>query len=175
MNQEEHMTCYRHPDRETLLRCNRCGRPICTECAVHTPTGFRCKDCIREQQKVFDTAKSSDYPIAAILAFVPAALGSYIEDMIGFIPGWLTGIILGMLIAGLISTLVRKVIKGRRSGKLDLVLMVSAGIGAVLPRLTLAVSLVEMGMVLMMLPMLIYPAVLVLSLRAERSGMIFRG
>ena len=22
--------CYNHPDRETMLRCNRCERPICT-------------------------------------------------------------------------------------------------------------------------------------------------
>lgn len=38
-------TCYRHPDRPTGLRCVRCDRPICTECAHHGPTGYRCADC----------------------------------------------------------------------------------------------------------------------------------
>ena len=25
-------TCYRHPDRETYIRCQRCGKPICPDC-----------------------------------------------------------------------------------------------------------------------------------------------
>jgi hypothetical protein len=40
------------PDRETYLRCNRCERHICTSCAVLTPTGYRCKNCVRGAQKV---------------------------------------------------------------------------------------------------------------------------
>ena len=30
--------CYRHPNRATILRCSRCERPICTECAIRTFT-----------------------------------------------------------------------------------------------------------------------------------------
>ncbi|MGW3865208.1 rhomboid family intramembrane serine protease, partial [Streptomyces sp. NPDC005047] len=26
--------CYRHPDRETGIRCTRCERPICTDCMI---------------------------------------------------------------------------------------------------------------------------------------------
>ena len=37
--------CYRHPDRETWVRCGRCDRPICTKCAMQGPVGFRCRDC----------------------------------------------------------------------------------------------------------------------------------
>lgn len=29
----------------TGLRCSRCGKPICPECAVRTPVGMRCPDC----------------------------------------------------------------------------------------------------------------------------------
>ena len=68
----------------------------------------------------------------------------------------------------------RDLLTALRSGKLDIVLMVSAGIGAMLPRLTLTMALFQMGLVPQALPLLIYPAALVLSLRAERSGMIFR-
>jgi hypothetical protein len=38
--------------RETLLRCNRCDRPMCTECAVQHPVGLRCKECIKELARV---------------------------------------------------------------------------------------------------------------------------
>ncbi|MBI5877126.1 MAG: rhomboid family intramembrane serine protease [Chloroflexi bacterium] len=37
--------CYRHPERETLLRCARCDRPICAECQVRHPVGIRCPEC----------------------------------------------------------------------------------------------------------------------------------
>ena len=38
------MTCYRHPDRETGVRCSECGRPICPDCMVFAPVGIRCPD-----------------------------------------------------------------------------------------------------------------------------------
>ncbi|CAL9522468.1 rhomboid family intramembrane serine protease [Streptomyces sp. enrichment culture] len=37
--------CYRHPDRETGIRCTRCERPICTDCMVNASVGFHCPDC----------------------------------------------------------------------------------------------------------------------------------
>jgi hypothetical protein len=67
------MYCANHPNVETSLRCNKCEKPICARCAILTPTGYRCKECVRGQQKVFETAKWLDYPlifmIVAILAY----------------------------------------------------------------------------------------------------------
>ncbi|MEW6582642.1 MAG: rhomboid family intramembrane serine protease [Actinomycetota bacterium] len=37
--------CYRHPQRETLLACSNCERPICTSCAQQAAVGLRCPDC----------------------------------------------------------------------------------------------------------------------------------
>lgn len=40
--------CYRHPDRASWTLCQRCGRTICPECQILTPSGVRCPDCVRE-------------------------------------------------------------------------------------------------------------------------------
>jgi membrane associated rhomboid family serine protease len=37
--------CYRHPDRETLLSCSNCERPICTACMTQAAVGMRCPEC----------------------------------------------------------------------------------------------------------------------------------
>jgi len=70
--------CANHPSVETTLRCNRCEKPICPECAVLTPTGYRCKECVKSQLKIFDTAEPRDY----IAGFVVALLLSFLASLI---------------------------------------------------------------------------------------------
>lgn len=52
--------CTWHPDRETLLTCSRCGRPMCTSCAVRHPVGMRCKECARELRSPIYAVGSRD-------------------------------------------------------------------------------------------------------------------
>ena len=66
------------------LRCNKCNRPITPSEAVLTPTGYRCPDCVRQQQKIFDTSKPLDYVWGFLLAAVVSFLGSMLAARIGF-------------------------------------------------------------------------------------------
>ncbi len=61
--------CYRHPDVETGLRCAKCNKFICPKCAVRSPVGFRCPECVREQEDKYYTGGNTDYIIAAVIAF----------------------------------------------------------------------------------------------------------
>lgn len=118
--------CANHPNRETLLRCNRCEKPICLECAVQTPTGYRCKECIRSQQKVFVTARTQDYFFAFFLAGILSFMGSLLVSFIGFF-----SILLAPAAGFLIAEAVRKVTGRRRSKILFQVAAGAAALGAV--------------------------------------------
>lgn len=41
--------CYRHPDRQSFVLCQRCLRTICAECQTQMPVGVICPECLREQ------------------------------------------------------------------------------------------------------------------------------
>ena len=117
--------CYNHPNRETMLRCNRCNRPICTSCAVLTPTGYRCKECVRGAQKVYETALWYDYPVAFIIAGVLAAIGSVIAERMGFFT-----IFIAPVAGVIIAEAVRWAIRRRRSRLLFQLATAGAVIGA---------------------------------------------
>jgi hypothetical protein len=119
--------CYNHPKRETHLRCNSCERPICASCAVLTPTGYRCKECVRGQQKKFDTTRWWDYPVAIVAAFILSAIGSYFVSMIGFFT-----LILAPFVGIGIAEAVRFMVRRRRSRNLPLYVAIAIFAGGIL-------------------------------------------
>lgn len=42
--------CYRHPDRQSYILCQRCGRTICPQCQTQAAVGVHCPECIRESR-----------------------------------------------------------------------------------------------------------------------------
>lgn len=40
--------CYRHPDRQSFIHCQRCGRTICPSCQTQAAVGVQCPECVRE-------------------------------------------------------------------------------------------------------------------------------
>jgi hypothetical protein len=121
--------CANHPQVSTSLRCNRCEKPICSKCAVLTPTGYRCNECIRGQQKVFDTAQWYDYPLVFITVTILTYIGTLIVDRIGFFT-----ILLAPVAGVIIAETARRIVSRRRSKNLTRIAIAGVIIG-VLPRL----------------------------------------
>lgn len=114
---EAELFCATHPTVATQLRCNRCGKAICSKCAVRTPVGYRCRECVREQQQVFETASTIDHLIAfgisaaaglATTWFVSAfgLFGPFIGVFIAFIAGPAIGVA--------VAEIVRRTVRKRR-------------------------------------------------------------
>lgn len=133
-NTDHIQTCYKHINRQTLLRCNQCGRPICLDCAISTPTGYRCKECIKEQQRRFNNSISRDYILAGLIAFILGLISSYFLMVLRFLPG-IFALLLGPSIGMLVVKLVRAATQKRRSSTLNQVTVIAAGVGAGLPLL----------------------------------------
>jgi membrane associated rhomboid family serine protease len=71
--------CYRHPNRETGVRCSNCGRPICPDCMTSTPVGMRCPECARQRQGVPAVRSRTDEPALTYILIginVAVALGA---------------------------------------------------------------------------------------------------
>jgi hypothetical protein len=124
--------CYNHPTVETSLRCYRCGRPICAKCARRTPTGYLCPECVRGQQKSFNTALWYDYVlggvVAAALGLVASLLASLVGSL-GFI-GWFLIFIGAPTVGIIISEAVRMVTRKRRSRSLFMTVAGAVILGA---------------------------------------------
>lgn len=116
--------CANHPDRETVLRCNRCDKPICTECAVRTPVGFRCRECVRGQQKAYFTGAPLDPLIAALVAVIfGAIIGAAAYALLGIFGffSFFAALFAGPVAGGLIAEAARRSIGRRRSRRLNVI------------------------------------------------------
>ena len=123
--------CYVHPNRETSLRCKNCERPICPSCAVPTPTGYSCKECVRSHQKRFDTAEWYDYLIGfgttAALSLIASLILVLISGFIGFFM-WLVSFAIAGAAGAFIANITQSALRKRRSKRLFW--LVAAGVVA---------------------------------------------
>ncbi len=128
----ETLYCYVHPNRETSLRCNNCNRPICASCAIRTPTGYRCRECVRERQKTFETSEWYDYVLGFIVAAILSAIAAFLVTLIGGIGffGWFLIAAGAPTAAVAIAEGVRAVTKRRRSRALFMTVAAGVILGA---------------------------------------------
>ena len=118
MSEPATLYCAYHPNTETLLRCNKCEKPICPKCAVQTPVGFRCKECVRSQQSVYFTAESKDYPItfgvSLLVALIATPIIGYITGFVPLFLGLFISFMGGSAAGGVLSQIIRKAVNKRR-------------------------------------------------------------
>lgn len=119
--------CAVHPDRETALRCNRCNRLMCTECAVSTPVGYRCRECVRGQDDKFFTATPADDAIAGV---VTAGLTAIVGALVAYfnLP-LLVSIIFGLPAGAAIAGVALRLITRKRSRNAPVIAGLAAGGG----------------------------------------------
>lgn len=89
--EEDPSVCYRHPDRQSWVLCQRCGRTICPECQILAPVGVQCPDCVREAGGSVQWTPTNTRPVKkrASARRAPAASAS---QRAGF-SGWITGLL----------------------------------------------------------------------------------
>lgn len=160
--------CYVHSDRETSLRCKRCDRYICTSCAVSTPTGYICKDCMRERQKTFDTAVWSDFLLGFAVAGLLSGIVSFLVTLIGGFGffGWILVFLGSSAAGGVIAEAVRAVTRRRRSRALFL----TVGAGVVVGALPMLIVQLLIGNIFGILFQVIYLVIAVPLVYARLSG-----
>jgi len=132
MTESTILYCYVHPTRATSLRCNNCNRPICASCAVRTPTGYRCRECVKGQQKVFNTAEWYDYILGFVIAAALSGAAAFLVTLIGGIGffGWFLIAAGAPTAAVIIAEGVRAATRRRRSRPLFITVAAGVVLGA---------------------------------------------
>ncbi|MBW9209955.1 rhomboid family intramembrane serine protease [Mumia sp. zg.B21] len=97
--------CYLHPDRETYISCQRCGRPICPDCMRPASVGYQCPSCVREGQAQVRQARTAGgglvpgKPGTVSLTLIGINVLAYVAMVatggLGDSPLWSWGVMLG--------------------------------------------------------------------------------
>lgn len=124
-------TCARHPRRETRVACVECGTPICPDCMVSAPVGFKCPDCARQTRAARALGRPDQYVRATAFGVGAAGLAAVVLSQV-FRFGLLSWIAAG--VAGwLVAEAVRRGARGSRAEpfrRLAIGLAVAAVLGA---------------------------------------------
>ncbi len=161
--------CYAHPTRETTLRCKNCERYICTSCAIGTPTGYMCKDCVQQRKKKYDTAVWYDYLIGFGINFVLSLLASILTAILAAFIGFFIFIFAAGIGGGagvFMSNVTLRALNKRRSLALFKICATGAALGAVF----VAIGMFPLGNWFGAIAVIIYAFVAVPTVYSRVSG-----
>ncbi len=123
--------CALHPERDTALRCNRCERYMCVDCAKRTPVGYTCRQCVRSHENKFFEGTSLDYAIVAAVSLIGGAITAFVTTLLGGI--LLLGIFIAPALGGAIAQIALQATgrrRGRYSGGICAAGLLAGGFGA---------------------------------------------
>lgn len=133
------LTCYRHPDRPTSLRCYSCNRPICINCANKTPVGYICPECKRIAEDAFFNSRPLDYLIAAAVSLAISLPAGYL--LVHYLGGgfffYLLLFFFGGAIGSFIGQITKRAIGGRRGRYLPGLVVAMMILGVAIPAMPL--------------------------------------
>jgi MFS family permease len=101
---------------------------MCAQCAISTPVGYRCRECVRQHDNKFFNFNQYDYPLVFGVCLGLSVIGGYLASAIGFILIW---IIASIPVGGLIAEAALRVTKrrrGRYSGQVGAAGVVAGGL-----------------------------------------------
>lgn len=122
------MYCINHPRTETLLRCSRCLRPICTRCAIRAPVGLRCPDCAKIGRSPLYVLQPQHYAIAGAVSLALSLVGGALIPRFGL---WIA-FFLSAPAGGIIAEAVMRTIHGKRGRPVQIITAVGIALGALM-------------------------------------------
>ena len=125
------MHCYRHPDRETGLRCVQCDQPICARCSYVAPVGQICPDCRRQRRPQQYKVSASNLIAAGLVALIVSALAAVALQFIlgdGFI-GFYVIFFAAPLMGEIIVRITDRITRAKRGRPIQIVVGTAMALG----------------------------------------------
>jgi hypothetical protein len=139
--QAQTLHCYRHPGRETGLRCVQCERPICGACAQITNVGQLCPECRKARRPANYQVSTANAAVGGVAALIAAAVISL--PFLLFARGFFVFLII-LFVAPLVAELVIRVTDRLTRSKRGRSMQAAVGAGfalGVLPWLVVSLNL----------------------------------
>ena len=112
------LRCYRHPDRETWVRCGRCDQPICSRCAMQGPVGFRCRECGRPAYDPLTSMRPSQLAIGLAIAVAGGLITGLMASRIGCF-----GLFVAWFAGGIVADAIMRFVGFKRGPRMAAVLV----------------------------------------------------
>jgi hypothetical protein len=149
--------CYRHPDRETGLRCTNCNTPICPDCTRPAPVGQLCPDCARERRPVNYQVEVWHIVVTSVVALIYGSVLTVLAmfllanvSFFSFIVAFLLGPLAGEGLARLIEIAAQK----KRGRQIQIALSVAYAFGALPVTMVLLFSSTFLSLALLLFTVL---------------------
>jgi hypothetical protein len=136
---------------------------------VRTPTGYRCRECVRSQQKIFNTALWYDYLTGPLITLIGSAMASVLVSVITMFTGFFIFFIAAAVAGGAgvtLANLALKAINKRRSRSL----FVSCAAGVVLGAVPVALFLLFSGNIFGLIAQAIYLVIATPTVYSRLAG-----